>query len=67
MKNLIPIILFIGLFILAMNQLVVALNLPEVYFSNYTNQCSAVLEHGKVSLTYTCSKLPVKYTKVWIK
>lgn len=67
MKNLIPIILFIGLFILATQQLVNALNLPEVYFSNYTNQCAAVIEHGKQSMNYHCQKLPVKYTKVWIK
>ena len=67
MKNFIAICIFLILLGAASHQLVQVLNLPEVYFSNYTNQCSAVLEHGKVSLTYTCSKLPVKYTKVWIK
>ena len=67
MKNFIAVMILMLLLGAASHQLVQVLNLPEVYFSNYTYQCSAVLEHGKVSLTYTCSKLPVKYTKVWIK
>jgi hypothetical protein len=67
MKNFIAVFILILMFGLASHQLVQALNLPEVYFSNYTNQCAMVMEHGVQSVNYHCRKLPVRYTKIWVK
>ena len=38
---------------------------PDVYFSASTRECVKVFQGSETS--YSCSNLPSKYNKVWVK
>ena len=43
-----------------------ALDLPDVYWSNTTNECVGVVNYAKAD-DFSCENLPSKYNKVWVK
>ena len=43
-----------------------ALDLPDVYWSNTTNECVGVVNYAKAD-DFSCEILPEKYNKVWVK
>ena len=43
-----------------------ALDLPDVYWSNTTNECVGVVNYAKND-EFSCEILPSKYNKVWVK
>ena len=43
-----------------------ALDMPDVYWSNTTNECVGVVNYTKND-EFSCENLPSKYNKVWVK
>lgn len=48
------------------NAVEAALDMPDVYWSNTTNECVGVVNYAKND-DYSCENLPSKYNKVWVK
>lgn len=50
----------------SVNALDAALDMPDVYWSNTTNECVGVVNYAKAD-DFSCEILPSKYNKVWVK
>lgn len=48
------------------NAVEAALDMPDVYWSNTTNECVGVVNYAKND-DFSCENLPSKYNKVWVK
>jgi len=55
---------FVAGFTLVIYLLNSALNMPDVYFSYSTKECTKVVNYGTM---YTCENLPEKYNHIWVK
>tara|TARA_B100001093_G_scaffold128481_1_gene120968 strand:- start:15176 stop:15397 length:222 start_codon:yes stop_codon:yes gene_type:complete len=55
-----------GIFGVAVNAVESALDMPDVYWSNTTNECVGVVNYANGD-DYSCDDLPSKYNKVWVK
>jgi len=65
MKNILIITAgFIAGFTIVIYLLNSALNMPDVYFSYSTKECTKVVNYGTM---YTCDNLPEKYNHIWVK
>lgn len=50
----------------AVNAVEAAFDMPDVYWSNITNECVGVVNYAKND-DFSCENLPSKYNKVWVK
>ena len=57
-------LLFVGVFVVAYHATTDFLTVPVVYESWSLQRCVAVWDRES---RYTCSDLPEKYTRVWVK
>jgi len=54
------------IFGMAVNAVENVLDMPDVYWSNTTNECVGVVNYANGD-DYSCNDLPSKYNKVWVK
>ena len=48
------------------NAVETALDMPDAYWSNTSNECVGVVNYTKND-EFSCENLPSKYNKVWVK
>ncbi len=48
------------------NAVETALDMPDAYWANTTNECVGVVNYTKND-EFSCENLPSKYNKVWVK